>query len=548
MNRLFYLTIVGTVITILLACQKEVLIEPKLITSTDTLYFNESEIKELVISTKPASTAEYQITAYPKWLKPSLTTGTIINNLEKIRISSDFAGYAPGVYEGKIELMSTSGKKTVIVKGFVGEQLRYTLPDSLEYTPFGNSKGVILKNEGNIALNYTITVSNKLISTASATGSVLVGQQSNIVFLANRAELASGKYKSQIFLKINNKLDTINVSIENFKEQKLLLTTDVVDAEYSKIKDILVYVSSSPSKVNIYDASSGATSSLDLVYTPSCVSISTDGNTAVVGHDGHITYVDLSNKKIIKSYNVSCHAIDIVIGNNKWAYIFPKADQWEQVRCINLNLANENEILHTGNLIYAGTKGKMHPSGKFIYGTNNGLSPSDIEKYNIQNGGATYAYDSRYHGDYPISGDLWFSEDGIRVFTRGKTVLRTSEIRELDMIYNGTISLESNSARIMWLDHSLASNNLYLLSSADDNWSNSKKPFVYVYSANNLVYKTKYELEKYLVSDNKGEGKFYEAEPYFVFSNSKGNNIMVLTKAKGAGLLNEWAIQKFDIE
>ena len=56
------------------------------------------------------------------------------------------------------------------------------------------------------------------------------------------------------------------------------------------------------------------------------------------------------------------------------------------------------------------------------------------------------------------------------------------------------------------------------------------------------------ELEKYLVKDNSGGGKFYDAEPYFVFSNSNGNEIFVFTKAIKSGLQHEWALQKIKIE
>ncbi|MBK8723275.1 MAG: hypothetical protein IPL95_13700 [Saprospiraceae bacterium] len=213
-----------------------------------------------------------------------------------------------------------------------------------------------------------------------------------------------------------------------------------------------------------------------------------------------------------------------------------------KIHSINLNLQVDNELLHIGNSIYASTKGKMHPSGNYIYGTNNGISPSDIEKYSILNGNAEYLYDSPYHGDYPISGDLWFSEDGLRVFTRGKTVLRTSANKDQDMLYNGTIALESNFAHIMNLDYSTVKNNIYIISSDEDTWTNKRKPFIYIYNSNNLLFKSKIELEKYLVGAN-----FYDAEPYFVFSNSSGNSIYVFTKAKGSGLVNEWGLQKIDI-
>lgn len=48
--------------------------------------------------------------------------------------------------------------------------------------------------------------------------------------------------------------------------------------------------------------------------------------------------------------------------------------------------------------------------------------------------------------------------------------------------------------------------------------------------------------------DNTGNGRFYEAEPYFVFSNKGGNEIYVITRAAGYSLANKWAIQTFNIK
>lgn len=554
MKRLYYLALVVLANLFFYSCEKEKDNESEkgshLVFSNDTLVFNNEETKKLYISTKSPVFTEFQVISKPDWVEINPLSGTVSSSIEEIAITPKYTSLQPGVYEGALIIMTTTGKSTVYLKGIVGQRTAYTMPDTIKCSVFAQNKSFEIKNDGNIKLNYTATFSNALISMPVTMGEIPVGQGKTLSINVNRETLASGTYESRIFLNMNNKIDTILVKIENFKEQKKLLTSDVIDAEYSKSKDILVYVSSTPSKIHIFKSSLETTESIELNYVPTCVSLSPDGNTAVVGHDGHITYVNIITKTIIKEYSVSCNALDIVLGGNKWAYVFPKDDQWENIRCINVNLVTENETLQTGNYIYAGTKAKLHPSGKYIYGADNGLSPSDIEKYDIQTGTAVFLYDSPYHGDYAMGGDLWFSEDGVRVFTRGKTVLKTSETKSMDLVYNGKITLESSNARIMWLDHSSVKSNLYLISSDDDYWvSNRKnKPYVYVHNATNLVYKSKIVLEKFLVPDNNGGGNFYDAEPYFVFSNSAGDKLFVVTKAFGSGLLNEWAIQKIAIE
>jgi hypothetical protein len=540
------------IVIIINGCKKEIAdIESnkhELIISPDTLVFNNNDTVTFVLATKPSTTCDYQITSYPDWLKLSSVSGKILNNPEVIEVISDFKNFAPGVYNGKIEIASTIGNKTLFIKGLVGEQLKYEIPDSLIFSTTENFKEFFIRNDGNVPINYSVTTSNNFISTNNLSGSIIPANQNKFNFTVNRVNMLTGKYYSQIFINLNNKIDTINVCIENFIEQKIKLPTDVIDAEYSKLKDILVYISSSPSKLNIYNTKLETFSSINLDYVPTCLSLSLDGNNAVVGHDGNITYIDLNSKSIIKSFGVSCYALDIVIGNNKWAYVFPKEDQWEQFRCIKLDSINENEFLQTGNSIYAGTKAKLHPSGKYIYGADNGLSPSDIEKYDIQNGVGKFLYDSPYHGDYPMDGDLWFSEDGLRIFTAGRTVLKTSEVVGQDMKYNGKITLSSQYSRPTYINHSAVKNNLYILSTNGDLWSKEISPNVLIHDGTNLTFKKAISLESYMVKDNNGNANFYDAEPYFVFSDYSGDNIFVLTKAKNSGLLNEWAIQKIQIQ
>ena len=544
MKRLKFLFGISMIIALFASCEKDNDSKPQLVFSEHTLVFNNLKPQKLYVSTKPATKCHFQVTSCPEWVTVDPASGYINSNINEITIIPNLSPNVSGIFNGKLIIMSTIGSDTIDLKGYFGFQI----PDSLNFSAFDNTKSFNIANSGNASINFNLTGSNEFISLDATSGSIAANSQKKITVSAVRESMETDTYNSMIFVTIDGKTDTIHVKIDNYKERKIMLNTNVIDAEYSKIKNILVYVSSSPAEVHIYKPSSGTTESIPLVYIPTCISLSSDGETAVVGHDGHITYVNLNNKTVIRSFSVSCNALDVVLGNNKWAYVFPRGSQWEKIRCVNVDLAYDNEVLHTGNSIYAGAKAKLHPSGKYIYGANNGLSPSDIEKYDIQNGGATYLYDSPYHGDYSMGGDLWFSEDGNRIFTRGKTVLKTSDMQSQDMLYNGSITLENTYARIMSLDHSSAKNNLYLISSGDDSWNSQNKPYIYVYNALNLVYKSKYELEKYLVPDYNGGGTFYDAEPYYVFCNSSGDNLIVLTKAYGSGLVNEWAIQKFTIE
>ncbi|UWY29619.1 hypothetical protein N4T20_06680 [Flavobacterium sp. TR2] len=333
---------------------------------------------------------------------------------------------------------------------------------------------------------------------------------------------------------------------EDLKEDKILLNTNVIDAEYSKQTDQLVYISSNPAQVNIFNSNTESLQKISLAYAPKCISISQNGNTAVVGHDGHITYVNLKNPSIIQTYNISCSALDIVLGNNKWAYVFPEKDSWTYVKSVNMNLEYNYEMpISIYNQLHAGTKGRLHPSGKYIY-MQSPLSSAKIQRLTIKNGNIDDRYESNFvEENYTIPG-IWFSEDGNRLFTGAGSVLKTSELNDLDAIYNGKITSENNY-KIDWLDHSASKGKLYVIFSSEDLWNAVKSNNLYVLNDSDLSYVNKFDLEKYFNQTTRNSQETYDAVPYFVFSNSTGNNLFVITKALNSNLANEWAIQKINI-
>jgi chitinase len=229
------------------------------------------------------------------------------------------------------------------------------------------------------------------------------------------------------------------------------LDHSLVDAEYSRQLDRVVAVGADPARLYVIDPATRTETSVDLDLTPTSVSVSPDGAYAAVGHDAYVSYVKLSPLAAVKKIATTTSVFDLVLAGNGYVYAFPLRDQWEQIHC--LDISSGAETLSTGYSIYDRTRAKLHPSGAAIYGADNGLSPSDIEKYGIGGGTAAYLYDSPYHGDYAMCGDLWISEDGLRIFTACGNTFHSTSAQETDMTYAGALEGMSNVA---WIDHSLA--------------------------------------------------------------------------------------------
>lgn len=209
----------------------------------------------------------------------------------------------------------------------------------------------------------------------------------------------------------------------------------VLDAEYSRALDAIVMIDEAPNALYVYDPVAKTEKKVLLPLAGTSVSVSPNGLFAAVGHNAYVSYVDLAAGSLVKSLPVTADVGDVVLAGNGYLYVFPRVDQWVTLHSVLVASGAES----TASTIRAGTRARLHPGGVAIYGANNGLSPSDIEKYSIAGGTASLLYDSPYHGDYAMCGNLWFSEDGARIFTACGNVFRATSTQATDMTYAGAL-------------------------------------------------------------------------------------------------------------
>lgn len=257
-------------------------------------------------------------------------------------------------------------------------------------------------------------------------------------------------------------------------KRRTALPHNVRDAEYSRALDRLVMVASSPvPALHVLDVVTGTTQSVTLVKTPTAVSISPDGQTAAVGHDALISIVDLTqvgnpDAPAPRLLDVSADVYDLVLDGRGSVHVVPRVDQW--VTTHSVHVATNVETM-SGHSLRAASRARLHPSGDYFYAANQGLSPSDIEKWDLRSGTATRLYDSPYHGQYGMCGNLWFNESGSRIFTRCGNSFSADAEPELDMRYTGKLELSTNDQNstpynVEWMEHHAGLDELAVIESS----------------------------------------------------------------------------------
>lgn len=557
--------IITGIFTGLLSCEKDKLIEQEelnlethLVVSSDTIVFVDTEKKKLVLSTEPASETDFEILATPDWVEVTPNSGTINNNEIQVSINSNFKNMNPGFYRDELIIGSSFGNKTVILEGSLNEHFAYTITDSIKFPFYRDTEHILIQNQGNLRINYTLSSASPTIELSTKSGEIAPGDENQILASLNRGLLEEEIHSNNIYVTINEVHDTITVNIGGFEDGMYYFDEKPIDAEYSKNTDRLVYITEN-SSLYIYNPLTNGTESIILPSIPTCISVSRDGSKAVIGHDSSISYVDLASKEIINTIEVSCKAADIVLGSNGWAYVFPenRLDYYKDLRisCLNLNVPDPDEKFHLGWPIGENQRAKLHPSGDFIFSSTTHLDPLSITKFDIKEGVAKelHSVSTDRVDSFVDNGGLWISEDGIHLFTPDRDIFKTSDNQDQSLEFTGTLNLKSYTTHdlplIQGLDHSSYNSNIYVILTGPGSWEYHQDPNILVYDSNSMNFKNKIKLKQHYVRNYLDEFELSNARPLFIFSSSKSSEVYVVTEGfYSSNSEYKWAIQNIKVE
>jgi hypothetical protein len=405
--------------------------------------------------------------------------------------------------------------------------------------PAGSTSGAfVISNPGTADLAWSIESPDAWLSLSSTSGVIEAGGSRTVESTIDRAALPAPDVESSVVV-VSNALKgdvTVGVSVSSvasWSEGFVPFAHRVVDAEYSRSTDLLVTVSAGPPRLHIADPGLGTARSVPLVLPPTAVAVSPDGRYAAVGHDGYISHVNLGSGLVERVYPVTTRVFDLVLPGNGWVYAMPTEDGIQSIRCIRLSTGIERP--HEGYSIGGETSIRLHPSGYYVYGANRDSSPSDIEKYSVADGTAEYLYDSPYHGDFDFDGNIWISDDGLRLFARSGNVFRSSQVPSQDMLYAGHLEGVSFAS---WVEHSTAADRVFVF----DTPHSGDRPALEM-----LVYEPAFlgsvgtvELPQFPAPAG---GETFDSHGQFIFAHSSGDWVYALVRAAPqSGYALDWAV------
>jgi len=300
--------------------------------------------------------------------------------------------------------------------------------------------------------------------------------------------------------------------------------------EYSRKLDRLIMISANPNRLHIYNPYTSETVSVALNQPPLSVSVGPDGLHAAVGHDALISYVNLERAAVEKTINVPTLASGIVAASS-WIYTFGYGYSGSP-QSVNINTGQSAP----NTAAFSMTGAKLNTAVNEIYGTRDGTSPNDVERWEISTGPVTSETDSPYHGDFCIYGPVWFSPDGSRIYTGCGTIFRASTDPNLDMHYLSSIT---GVNQISSLDESSAVQKIALLRRGVSYGPAIDEGVVQIFQSAYLT-----PVGQFTLSGFDAAGKTYAPHGRAVFFTSDSTALVVVKQADStSGILNDYAVQ-----
>ena len=292
-----------------------------------------------------------------------------------------------------------------------------------------------------------------------------------------------GKYILALTVSDGKATNTTTKTIEVLENPDVIeLAFKPTLASYSSGLDKIIAMDDQKNVLNIIDRKKSDVKQVVLSEEAQVLKLSPNGKFAMIIHPNHISYIDIENAQILKVYPNEGPYTDGFITDSAIGYFIGSVNgQWSNKPVVKINLITgeqEVQLKDQAYNFYAVLKGAYSVKNNKIIYTNFGLSPRDIFQITIDpvSGNAVTSSDSPYHGDYAIGDRLFFNEQQDYVFSSVGTYFYVKNLN-----YGGQIKLEENQTIQSFVQDTLT-NNLNVLTTEQDNWSNKTKKLFPSYS------------------------------------------------------------------
>ncbi|HEX6227169.1 MAG TPA: hypothetical protein VFZ52_22275, partial [Chryseolinea sp.] len=196
---------------------------------------------QIVLSGAGEFNLTWSLTYKPQWLHVNPASGYIQNGaIELIALTSNLL---PQTLTDQIIISTVTGNIEIPVTLSItsSNAVQVNLLPYIDYHE--NTREFTITNHSDQPANWQIELTGDYLTLSPASGILSPGQSSSLKLSIDRSQLATKTYAEKLLLKVGGiQSFDMQITLNNFHEDKWLLDGEVTDSEYDRTGDNLVVI------------------------------------------------------------------------------------------------------------------------------------------------------------------------------------------------------------------------------------------------------------------------------------------------------------------
>ena len=154
-------------------------------------------------------------------------------------------------------------------------------------------------------------------------------------------------------------------------------------------------------------------------------------------HEGYVASFDLEQRVKDREFRIVEDPYDLLATSDGHLLVSSGSGQWTYIR--EFDAATGQQTAAQGG-VSDSSRLALYPTEARFYAADTNSFPSDIRRFDVSPGAITSKWDSPYHGEHRMDGNVWASPRGDVLVTRGGDVYTAGVTQTSDMIYVAPLS------------------------------------------------------------------------------------------------------------
>ena len=502
----------------------------------------------------------WQVIKSPQWVTLSMNAGVIrpyfVENID-VKFESNTLFLADSI--GEIIISNNSRNSPQYVIKVYYKTGNPTFSCDINQVNFGYTsdiKKITIYKYGEGILNWTIAQSPEWVSISPSQGTIDNNSyygEAQITITCNRMGLSIGEHTGTIVFHTNDKAKptySVNVKCwagEGNSPNITSIEGIVVSTVHDKSANKIYILTQSPDRILIYNTENKAiTNTITLDIVPTCIGLSDDGKMAIVGHNENVSLVDLVSYHVIKSVMIDFDVFDAVLVNEQLCLLSAN-DYNSYSKWLNLETGTTQILSGIRNMKGKALFRKVVNQNVIVATSKNG-SPSGIILIDTEIMKLYKYFPIDLFSGYQSLSPFWLSADGGKIFCSHAGVYRTPINATGDISPIGSIQNHGDYYYdwVIWLDHCLSTNSLWVLEDPSVIWNNGPSKLAR-YEATNYTFVKSYSYSDHFTSIN-GVSDAYTTSARYVYANNNGLDIFVIKNVDKKYKTDAWSLEHIEIK